>query len=196
MKSLLFAIICLQAAITNAQTPNCDFKSPIKTSNNIIPEFFKYHSYTLPWYIIRHENGSFENTLGEDISNESIKPIEKNAFVFSTHQSNHLMNMAEATKTAYGFKISIFGGMPAYCSSLDIHIMKDKFCTTFEATYPAPIKELNWKIISQKLTLISSGISKEKRIQGKVSIILEEKDDAGKVSRHRIAGYFKPPFAE
>ena len=50
--------------------------------------------------------------------------------------------------------MEIYGGMPAFNSSLLVEVKQDGgFTCFFHAAYPVLVQNLNWKILSKKLVL-------------------------------------------
>jgi hypothetical protein len=106
------------------------------------------------------------------------------------------MDFCDAVLEADGsLKLCIYGGMPAYASSLMITIKDSEFSCFFNATYPAPVSNCKWKILSKKLKLNSIDFTKGKRLFAWLSVGFEETSTyKGKTTTntYKIEGYLKP----
>jgi hypothetical protein len=157
--------------------------------------FFRSYQASYPWYIIRNDDGTFENTLGEEVSEEDKIPIEHTSNCVSTHQGEHVMDFCDATYDAGTLRLEINGGLPAYASSLVIIVKGPEFFCRFRASYPLPASNCKWNILSKKLIFRDKNIEKGRRLYAWLSVQLEEISTyQGKTSamRHKIEGYIKP----
>ena len=163
--------------------------------NKLHSEFFDSHETSYPWYIFKNDDGTFETALDREITKEDKIPIEHTSNCVSTHQGKHIMSFCDATYESGVLKLEIYGGMPAYFSSLMITVKGSEFLCHFKGAYPAPVRNCKWDIISKELTLKNNDIKKGKRIYGWVSVEFEETSTyqgETTTSRHKIEGYLKP----
>ena len=125
-------LICLFLIISHSQSfaqqnhySNCKdtIYSKIIIQSNLNSPFFDSKSSSYPWYIVQLEDGGFENTFGEEIDKEDTIKIEHTANCLSTHQGKHEMNFCHAKLTGDTLILEIYGGLPAYASSLLIEIV-------------------------------------------------------------------------
>lgn len=111
-------------------------KDPYKDSNdsidkrilidsNLDSSFFKSTEASYKWYILKTDDGTFENTMGEPLTNEDKTPIEHTSNCISTHQGEHAMNFCDASLTSDILRLNIHGGLPAYISTLLVEINKN-----------------------------------------------------------------------
>jgi hypothetical protein len=157
--------------------------------------FFNSHESSYPWYIIRNEDGTFESMKEGEISEQDKKPIEHTSNCISTHQGRHNMEFCDASYDAGVLTLEIYGGMPAYSSSLRITLKGSDFICRFKGAYPAPVSNCNRRIIAKKLIFKDREIKKGKRLFGRVFVEFEETSTyKGKTqtTRHKIEGYIKP----
>jgi hypothetical protein len=170
-------------------------KDHIAFDNKIDSKFFRSYKASYQWYIIRNGDGTFENTLGDEVSDEDKIPREHTAHCVSTHQGNHVMDFCDATYDAGTLKLEIHGGMPAYASSLIITVKDPGFFCRFKASYPAPVSNCKWNILSKKLIFRDKNIEKGRRLYAWLSVAFEEISTyQGRTTamKHKIEGYLKP----
>lgn len=171
-------------------------KSKVTFDDTLHSEFFDSSESSYPWYLFKKEDGTFESTLGEEITSEEKIPIEHTSNCMSTHQGKHRMDFCSATYNHSGtLELEIYGGLPAYSSSLMIRVNDSKFLCYFRAAYPAPVSNCQWNILSKKLILKSKDMSRGKRIYAWVSVEFEETStyrDETRTNQYKIEGYLKP----
>ncbi|MCD4741808.1 MAG: hypothetical protein K8R67_04905 [Desulfobacteraceae bacterium] len=158
--------------------------------------FFDSHEAFYKWYIIKNDDGTFENTMGGEISKEDKIPIQHTSNCVSTHQGQHSMNFCDANLKSGVLQLKIHGGLPAYLSTLLIEVKENnEFSCFFKAVYPVLVPDLKWNILSKKLRLKTSDFKKGKQIFGWLSVEFEETstykgEKAAKI--YKIEGFIKP----
>jgi hypothetical protein len=163
---------------------------------NLDSKFFNTHAASYKWYIVKNDDGTFENTIGKTLTDEDKKPMEHTANCVSTHQGDHVMSFCDATLESDILRLKIHGGLPAYSSSLLIEINKNlNFSCFFKAVYPAPVTDLRWNILSKKMKLKTLDFKKGKPLYAWLSVGFEEistyKGDKT-VQSYKIEGFIKP----
>jgi len=167
----------------------------ITIDSQLHSEFFDTNETSYPWYIIEKHDGTFENTLSQEITKQDQVPIEHTSNCISTHQGEHKMDFCHAKLGTDKLQLEIYGGLPSFASSLMIEIWGSKFSCFFRAVYPAPVKNLQWKILSKELTLKKKNLKKGERLYAKISVKFEESSTyQGKniKRKYTIKGYLKP----
>jgi hypothetical protein len=170
-------------------------KAHVSFNSKIDSKFFRSYKASYPWYIIKNADGTFENTLGDEVSAEDKIPIEQTSNCVSTHQGKHVMDFCDAIYDAGTLRLEIHGGMPAYASSLMIIVKDSEFFCLFRASYPAPVSNCTWNILSKKLLFKNRDIKKGRRLSAWLSVEFEERSTyQGKTTttKHQIEGYIKP----
>lgn len=174
-------------------------KSKITFDDKLHSKFFDSSESSYPWHISKKEDGTFESALGEEITNEEKIPIEHTSNCISTHQGKHIMNFCSAAHNSGTLELEIYGGLPAYSSSLMIAVKDLEFFCYFRAAYPAPVSNCKWNILSKKLIFKSKDVSKGKRIYAWVSVEFEETSTyqgETTTNQYKIEGYLKPVVKE
>jgi len=190
---------------SHTQTASAETQDDIGASAIVDPKlnapFFRKIKTSLPWHMVEHEDGSLENTLGDGIHADDIVRIEQTANCVSTHQGEHVMDLSTAISGKDGVELTISGGLPAYASSLVVHIAPTlRFDVAFDAKYPALTGDLRWRIKRKELRLQSATMKPGARLRGWISVEFEESEHTkdmppGSFSTrgaYKISGYFKP----
>jgi hypothetical protein len=192
-------MLCFPTALCEAcndyESTTDEIQSKVIIDHKIHSAFFNSHKSSYPWYITRNEDGTFESVTGEKVSDRDKKPVEHTSNCISTHQGHHTMEFCDATYDSGVLTLEIFGGMPAYFSSLKIIVKGVDFFCRFKGVYPAPVSNCRRKIIAKKLIFKDREIKKGKRLFGRVSVEFEETSTykgVTQTSRHKIEGYIKP----
>jgi hypothetical protein len=170
-------------------------KAHLSFNSKMDSKFFRSYQASYPWYVIRNADGTFENTLGDEVTEEDKIPLEHTAYCVSTHQGKHVMDFCDATYDTGVLKFEIHGGLPAYASSLMVMVKGSEFFCRFRASYPAPVSNCKWNILSKKLIFRDKDIKKGRRLYAWLSVAFEETSTyQGKTARakHKIEGYIKP----
>jgi hypothetical protein len=197
---VLTALLCLPSA---SLSQNCydyhnttdKLKARVAIDRFLDSAFFRSYQASYPWYIIRNADGTFENTLGDEVSEQDKIPIEHTSNCVSTHQGEHVMDFCDATYDAGTLRLEIHGGLPAYASSLLIIVKGPNFSCLFRASYPLPVSDCKWNILSKKLIFRNKDIAKRQRLYAWLSVQFEETSTyQGKTAtaKHKIEGYIKP----
>ncbi len=190
-----FPIISVGQNCYDYKNTTDEIKAKITFDTKLHSDFFESHEASYPWYIIKNDDGTFESALDREITTEDKMPIEHTSNCVSTHQGKHIMTFCDARYEAGILQLEIYGGMPAYSSSLLITIKDSEFLCHFKAAYPAPVSNCKWTILSKKLTLKNHAITSGKRINAWVSVEFKETATyRGETTTHnyKIEGYLKP----
>ena len=158
--------------------------------------FFNSEPESLKWHIIKDENGHFEDTLDGHVSSQDKVPVRHTADCVSTHQGKHKMAFCDATLTSTGLRMEIYGGMPAFNSSLLVEVKQDGgFTCFFHAAYPVLVQNLSWKILSKKLVLTTLDFKNGVPVFGWICVEFEETEvfnNEMSTKGYKIEGFFKP----
>ncbi len=127
---LFFPVMSLGQNCYDYKNTTDNLKAKVEFDNKLHSDFFDLYEASYPWHISKNEDGTFENMMGGEISEEDKIPIEYTSNCFSTHQGKHIMNFCDATYKSGVLQLEIHGGMPAYYSSLMITV-KDLESLTF-----------------------------------------------------------------
>lgn len=191
---------CSEAKFVDPAISECMDKTVSEASvdRTLDTEFFHAKVSSYPFYVIEHDDGHLENTLGEKVTAEDAIKVEHTAKCISSHQGEHLMSFCEAKQFSGGLLLEMAGGLPAYASSLTLQIDKDKkLRCRFFATYPmtVPDEKLTWSITKKTFKMTSDKFDVGTRLLGWLSVEFDESCTIdGKVTTksYKIEGYVKP----
>lgn len=159
-------------------------------------KFFLAAVSSYPWHVIDHGGGRLEDTMDGTVDPEDRVKTEHTANCVSDHQGTHTMEFCDASFEGALTILKIWGGEPAYASSLTLRIAEDlNVKCSFEASYPAPVAGLAWRITKKSIRLRENHATAGERLYGWLSVEFEERSEGeGKVvwKPYKIEGYFKP----
>jgi hypothetical protein len=158
---------------------------------NLKGDFFIQERFSLPWYIIEHEDGRLENALGG--STHNVKKLLNTAHCTSSFGGNHVIKYAEAWReTNESFSIFIHDVTTTTNDQLLITVRDGRFVAKYW-TYPANArKKVEWKVVSAVLVLQKPQVETGKMLRGFVDLQLSGTSPKGGLQACRIRGYIKP----
>lgn len=152
--------------------------------------------WTYPWYMIKHQDGHFENTLGESImSSDTAHLIHNSRCILQTeiHYSNDRINsdlkFAKAILVNDTLQIKIYDESASNWNHVTINVVKRKFNLNYKANYVFPYKRIDYQIEKKSLILNSKPpFKKGEIIKGSVEIELQETivKETGNLSKNKI----------
>lgn len=193
----LFALLHLPG-VRGAET--CEDK--LDTSSTLVRKLesplFTRSSFELPWWILKHEDGTIEDTLDGRIEAGDLVRIEITSDCVTGHQGEHTMQFASAEALEHGLRIAVHGGLPAYTGRLEILLRPGgQFMCDFRADYPAQTNPLRWRITQKKLTILDNGGRVGQRLLAFLSVSFDEIDTkTGLSDSFTITGFIKPFIVE
>lgn len=146
--------------------------------------FTKQWSY--PWYIIKNEDGSFENTMGETVTAEDTAHIYFTSTCYTNLQGGYPIRHCRAVFKNDTLKIALQDGMPAYASTFNIYVHKGRFYFSPDIIFPAP-GENRTKILKQNLAL---DWEHNNEVKGRMNFSFRITGDP---TGYYLKGYFKAP---
>src|SRR4030042_6319141 len=72
-------------------------KARLAIDSTMDSAFFRSYKASYPWYISRNDDGTFESTIGDEVSVEDKILREHTANCVSTHQGKHSLDFCVAT---------------------------------------------------------------------------------------------------
>lgn len=184
------------AAPANVGTCEDVLKATLVVDPKLDSRFFHVTKTSRPWHLAGEgsEDGVLEDTIDQSIDPDDLVLIEHTAQCTSSHQGEHAMEFCDAVAGKEGLAIKIFGGMPAYASSLCVLIRPDKtYQCRFEAVYPAGFPLLKWRITKKSLKFRSFPLRPGQRCYAWLSVEFEEVEiTTGNSRSYKIEGELKP----
>jgi len=183
--------------LREATAPICEDskKARVTIDPKLESGFFTESKKSYRWHIVEHD-GKLEDMLDGIVDPEDRLQIEHTANCLSDHQGKHTMDFCDASIGDGISTLRIWGGLPAYASSLTLKIAEDSSVTcSFEASYPAPTQSLAWRITKKAIRFRERKATEGKRLHGWLSVEFEERSErGGKLvwTPHKIEGHIKP----
>ena len=148
--------------------------------------FTKQKAY--PWYIVRHEDGTFENANGEKLEAADTIPAPVSAHCKTNVQGEYVLDECTAGTNGDTTWLVFGGGMPAYASSFTACIVKDSVTVVADLVYPSPVKPKQGKVLKQVLQMER----KPRRLRGYIdfAFLME-----GSRDKYYLRGFFSTPVA-
>lgn len=183
-RPILFIFFTFFSLLSQAQNKNrlIDNKlfSSYKVDSNLKGDFSFAKKWEYPWWVIKHEDGHFENSMGELISYEDTTHLYRTANVITSHQGEHPIKYVEATLKADTLILDFADLDAAYHGYLTVELVKDKFTSEWiylSIMLEPPIKYITLK---QDLIIITNQFKVGKKIKGKINIQFQELDSTSK----------------
>ncbi len=142
---------------------------------------------TYPWYILRHEDGTFENTTGEKTEAADTIPLPVTAHCKTNVQGAYVMDECNARVSGDTTWLEFGGGMPAYASSFTALLIRDSVTVTASFIYPSPRAPKLVRVLKQALKM-------ERRpglLRGYIdfTFLME-----GSMNKYYLKGFFSTPI--
>jgi hypothetical protein len=160
-----------------------------------VTSFTKHWAY--PYYVIRHNDGSFENTEGGGIKAADTAHLYFTANCTTNVQGGYTVRYSAASKKEGNIILNFADGLPAYGSEYNVIISNKGFYFKPEIVYEEKIKgeKINYVVTKQKLTLYQKDVFTAKAISGYVDAEFMETTtpEKGKpvIRKYYFRGYFK-----
>ena len=193
----LSALLHLTCAL-GAET--CEDK--LDTSSSAVKKLesplFTRSSFEFPWWILKHEDDTIEDTLDGRIDASDLLRTEITSDCVTGHQGEHTMQFASAEALEHGLRITVHGGLPAYTGHLEILWRPGgQFSCAFRAEYPDQTNPLRWRITQKNLTILDNGGRVGQRLFAYLSVSFDEIDTkTGLSESFTITGCIKPFIVE
>jgi hypothetical protein len=146
--------------------------SKIDYDAKLTDPFFESNERSHPWYIIKHPDGSFEDTTSDKRPEKEPPHLKHTAKCFSTsfegEGGKHLVNFCEATLLDVNLvDLFIHESNPADEDALSVQIRNGMFTSEYWTAFrimPSRVPFAIWTTTRQKLTL-------DKKVYGKGDVI-------------------------
>lgn len=189
-----FAVMLAGSFIANAQSI-VDF--PVTTGHIAVTKlnFSKHWAY--PWYVVKHPNGKFENTLGSDIKKADTAHLYFTANCQTNVMGGYKLRYCFANKNANGIRLKFADGSPAYENEYLVYITKNKHSFEPKLTYPVlvPDNDKTYRVIKSTLSLDPQDDDKAEILSGYIDAEFTETSSAPKTKpvtrKYYFRGYFK-----
>jgi hypothetical protein len=195
MKLFFFFILLLASSFATKAQSTTDF--PVTTGHISITklEFTKHWAY--PWYVIKHPNGKFENTMSGKIKKADTTHLYFTANCQTNVMGGYKLRYCFANKNANSITLKFADGAPAYENEFLVYINKNDHSFEPKLISPALVAENNktYRVIKSKLNLDQQDDDKAEILSGYIDTEFTETTSAPKAKpitrKYYFRGYFK-----
>ncbi|MEW6533758.1 MAG: hypothetical protein AB1473_23210 [Thermodesulfobacteriota bacterium] len=147
-------------------------RSRVNYDPNLSDLFFESSEWSYPWWIIKHPDGHFEETTGDERPEEEPPRERHTAKCFSTgFGSKHVVEFCEARLVDNNtIDLLIHHTCPGFLDRLRVQVNAERFTCQYWTFYPGPIGQADfiWTTMRQKLTLEKQAFRKGDVIRGRI----------------------------
>lgn len=145
----------------------------IEIQSNLETPAIDSTAWFYPWYVIKHRDGHFENTLGESISKTDTAHLVQNTsceinYQWADKQYVYPLKQATAKQKDDTLFISIIDESASNYECLEIKILDGKFRLNYDKIYVIPTQRQEVLCLSQRLILNQGRYEVGERIKGKI----------------------------
>jgi hypothetical protein len=172
---------------------NKDWELVNVNENLVLPKEDK-NDWSYPWYMIKHKDGHFENTFGDEIKHEDTMKLyhPSHCYSFIEKDTTSRLKYAKAKKAGKTVQISLFDRSASNYESLDLEIKNFKeFNLKYNISYVYPYDSIVFTFLKKELEIKKSNYQKGENLVGYVNCILEEKIYTNKNNKKEIHSKIK-----
>lgn len=133
--------------------------------------FFASAKWSYPWWIIEHEDGQIEKTMGEPDDDKELPKLKLTAKCFTAHQGEHWIKFCDAKLTTDGsLELFIHDVSASYLDNLRMVVKDGQFTSQYWTIYPGDKGDegLIWTTTRQSLVLNKRKYRKGDEVRGKI----------------------------
>lgn len=191
---ILFISILLTCTFkTSGQAPR---KAKLSIDAAMVDTFAFTNQWDYPWYIIKKEDGTFSNTLGEKITEADTTHLFFTSNCQTNVQGGYTVNYCYASTKSNTVTLHFTGGLPAYGGDFYVYIKGDSFY--FKPTVAYPVTAYGEKSIfitnNQKLQLNKNSYTIGDTITGYINCSFTQLTTIPNKRRQKQALYLKGYF--
>lgn len=135
-----------------------------------------------PWYVIKHEDGKFENTKDDSISAQDTIHLIHNSKCFTYRIKNGKKDeepctqlpICEAKLSHDTLLISTYDFSASNAEAVYISVYGDQYLMTYKVNYVVPYQKIEVENINQRLVLNQSSFKKGQVLKGEVYLEIKE----------------------
>lgn len=174
--------------------------SPVEYEEGLTGPFFEGETWRAPWWIIEHDDGTFEDTTGRITRREDIPRLRNTADCRTGHQLPHTIRFSSARRIdEETVEIRIRDETASTYDDVMILVRNGRFLARYRTVYPVAAANdgIVWTTKKQRLVLNKRSYRDGETIRGWIEFeCTEESTDprSGAKERRviRIEGPFKP----
>ena len=170
MNKQLYLLLLLFFVSCNSNT---DW-SKIEYNSNLYNPFFDENIWNYRWYIYKDDEGNFNSSMGDTITETDTAHLYNTAKIITNHQGEHDLKYCDARLNGDTLILSFPPSYPAYWLEFEVVIEGSKFKTIVKGV-PFTADEFEYEVIKQQLTLLTNNYSIGDSIKGEIYIEFDEK---------------------
>jgi len=192
-----FFLLALLIAGSSAAHSQSIVDFPVTTGHIAIAKLSFSKHWAYPWYVIKHPNGKFENTLGGDIKKADTAHLYFTANCQTNVMGGYKLRYCFSNRSAKGIRLKFADGSPAYEKEYLVYIKNNKHSFEPKLTYPVlvPGNDKTYRVIKSKLMLDEQHDNKAEILSGYIDTEFTETTSASKAKpvtrKYYFRGYFK-----
>jgi hypothetical protein len=166
----------------------------VNVNENLVLPKEDENDWSYPWYMIKHKDGHFENTFGDEIKNEDTMKLYHPSHCYSFIEKDTMSRLkyAKAKKVGKIVQISLFDRSASNNESLDLEIKNfEEFNLKYNISYVYPYDSIVFTFLKKELEIKKSNYQKGENLVGYVNCILEEKIYTNKNNKKEIHSKIK-----
>lgn len=180
----------LQAAPDVAPPPDAP-RWQVKYDPGLSSAFFRQERRSLPWHIVKHDDGTLEDTLGGSV--KKVRKLVHTADCSSAYMMEHTIHFADAWIEADGtLGIYVHDFTAATNDQLLLKVKDGQFSAHYWTYHVAPRGAPVWRVLKASLTLQNARVPAGRVLRGFIDLELAGDSPDGGRRTNRIRGYIKP----
>ncbi len=159
-----------------------------------LPDTFSFtRQWDYPWYIIRHDDGTFENAQNDTLDADDTAHVFNTARVHTSVQGGYDIRYCTAVRTEEEDVVLYFeDGLPAYANTFIVNIKNGRAGATPDLASPGlPSAKNSWTVTALTVLLNQARYSPGDTVIGHVEMKFTN-GPAGTQS-HTLSGWFRTP---
>ncbi len=150
----------------------------LRINENLIPLEEKINDWVYPWYVIKHDDGHFENILGEGITEIDTTKIYCQSYCYSLVEEDTIsrLKFAEAQQVGQTVFIKLFDESASNNETLELEVIDfEKFNPTYKLNLVFPHDSVVINFLRKEFEIKKKNYQIGDDLVGKVDMEFEQK---------------------
>jgi|GEM_PF-2871940 len=146
------------------------FWSKVRVEKKLADPFFTKRQFKHSWYMIRHEDGSWESTMSDSAGKAIIDTTryEITARCLVNKDTFNVLDEADAWFEKDTLRIRLKGMSASFFARFDIDVHKDNFTSAYSTSFIYPTELQRWETLRQQLILDKKSYKPGDEVRGRV----------------------------
>lgn len=169
---------------------------PVVRSKAVKTDLSFSKKWTYPWYVLKRDDGKFENTRGNSISKADTAHLYFTANCKTNVQGGYMLKYCFATKNKAGIRLNFADGLPAYANEYDVYIKNNKHYFEPKLIYPDFVagQKKTYRVVKSKLIFDQEDYNTAKILSGYIDTefteTITEPSKTAIIYAYYFRGYF------